>query len=177
MRAQEFIRWASAQTDDTRYELVAGEVVAMAPERLAHAQTKALVWQALHQALVGARLDCIALPDGMAVTIDDGLVYEPDALVRCGAALSPDTLTISDPVMVVEVLSPSTRARDSGAKLEDYFRLASLVHYLIVKTETRSVIHHQRQSDGGITTRILRAERLELSPPGITVDVASFFAS
>ncbi len=40
MTADEFIDWAMAQPEGQRYELVAGEVVAMAPERSAHALTK-----------------------------------------------------------------------------------------------------------------------------------------
>ena len=76
---------------------------------------------------------------------------------------------------MVEVLSPSTRARDTGAKLEDYFRLPTVRHYLIVKTESRSVIHHGRDAAGEIRTRILRGGSLELDPPGIKVTVESFF--
>ena len=175
MRADAFLAWASQQAEGQRYELVYGEVVAMAPERLAHARCKALMWQALDRAIAEAGLDCMAVPDGMAVRIADDLVYEPDALVRCGAPLSDDALEIVDPVIVVEVLSPSTRARDAGAKLEDYFRLPSVVHYLLVKTESRSVIHHRKTSPSQIATTILTGGELELSPPGIRVPVASLF--
>jgi Uma2 family endonuclease len=67
------------------------------------------------------------------------------------------------------VLSPSTRARDAGAKLEDYFRLPSLRHYLIVKTENRTIIHRARDKAGIILTRIVRAGPILLEPPGITL--------
>ncbi len=113
----------------------------------------------------------------MAVRIDDSTVYEPHALVRCGPLLDDNAVTVEDPVIVVEVLSPSTRARDSGAKLEDYFRLPSLRHYLIVKTETRKIIHHARDEAGRITTRIVGAGALDLSPPGLTIEATSFFMS
>ena len=53
----------------------------------------------------------------MAVEIDEHTIYEPDALVRCGTPLPPDAIKLNDPVIVVEVLSPSTSARDPGAKL------------------------------------------------------------
>lgn len=176
MTADEFIAWAMEQPDGQRYELVAGEVVAMSPERLAHTETKALVWLALRNAIERAGLGCQALADGVSVEIDEGTVYEPDALVRCGERLPGDTVKLSDPVIVVEVLSPSSRARDAGAKLEDYFRLASVRHYLIVKTDSRSVIHHRKDASGEIATRILRGGRLELDPPGIAVEVEAFFA-
>jgi Uma2 family endonuclease len=175
MSADEFNRWAVEQPDGTRYELAGGEMVAMAPERPAHALVKARIWRALDDAVAAAGLPCTAYPDGMAVRIDDEVVYEPDALVRCGAYLPDDAIQIVDPVILVEVLSPSTQARDAAAKLEDYFRLSSVRHYLIVKTENRSAIHHRLADDGTITTRILRGGEPEFAPPRITVSLASFF--
>ena len=175
MTSDEFIAWAIEQPKRPRYELVAGELVLMAPERAAHARVKAAVWRALDEALRAARLPCEAYPDGMAVKVDDSVVYEPDALVRCGEPLPDDAVKITDPVIVVEVLSPSSLARDTGAKLEDYFRLPSVRHYLIVKTENRTVVHHRRGTDGTIQTRIVKAGRLELDPPGVAVTVESLF--
>lgn len=175
MSSDEFLAWAMEQPDGRRYELVGGEVVAMSPERLAHTETKALVWLALRTAIERAGLDCQALADGVSVEVEEGTIYEPDALVRCGERLPGDTVKLSDPVIVVEVLSPSTRARDAGAKLEDYFRLPSVRHYLIVKTDSRSAIHHRKDASGAIETRILRGGRLDLDPPGLTVEVEAFF--
>lgn len=177
MTSDEFIAWALEQPEGRLYELVAGEVVAMAPEGSAHALIKARVWRALDEAIAATGLPCIAYPNGMAVVVDDVITYEPDALVRCGEPLPDDAVKILDPVIVVEVLSPSTRARDTGAKLEDYFRLPSLHHYLIVKTENRAVIHHRRLDEGfgTIATRIVRAGEIELIPPGLRVTVESFF--
>jgi len=57
----------------------------------------------------------------------------------------------------------------------DYFRVASIKHYLMVDTRRRSVIHHQRNDCGDITTRILNGGQLALEPPGIEVDVSGFF--
>ena len=60
---------------------------------------------------------------GMAVEIDASTLYEPDALLRCGPPPSADVVKLNDPVIVVEVLSPSTYGRDNGSKLINYFRL------------------------------------------------------
>lgn len=175
MTSDEFISWAMDQPEGERYELVAGEVVAMSPERLSHARVKHRATRALEDAIAAAGLGCEALPDGVSVEVDERTIYEPDALVRCGEPLPGDTTRLSDPIIVVEVVSPSTRARDTGAKLEDYFRLASVRHYLIVRAEARSIIHHRRDRDGAIATRIVRAGSLELDPPGIAVAVEAFF--
>lgn len=169
MTSDQFLAWAMELPKGERYELVAGEIVAMAPERSAHALTKGQVFRRLAEALEAAKLPCTAYPDGMAVEVDVRTIYEPDALVRCGARLPDDAVKITDPVIIVEVLSPSSRARDTGAKLEDYFRLASVRHYLIVKTENRTVIHHERDAAGGIVTRIIRDGSIILDPPGIVL--------
>jgi Uma2 family endonuclease len=173
---EEALAGTLAELEGERYELVAGEVVAMAPERLGHARVKHQVARCLEDAIAAAGLRCEALPDGVSVEIDEHTTYEPDALVRCGERLPDDTVKLSDPVIVVEVLPPSTRARDAGAKLEDYFRLASVRHYLIVKTDSRSVIHHRRDKAGEIGTRILRGGRLELDPPGRPGEVEASFS-
>ncbi|PPQ27170.1 Uma2 family endonuclease [Rhodopila globiformis] len=170
MTADEFIAWALAQPEGERYELVNGQIVVMAPERLAHARAKLHIARRLQDAIAAASLPCEVVIDGVAVQVDDTTVYEPDVLVRCGPPLPGETLRITDPLIVVEVLSPSSRSRDAGLKLADYFRIASLRHYLIVATETRTVIHHARDEACAILTRIIRDGALRLDPPGLWLD-------
>jgi len=175
LTADEFIAWAADQPHG-RYELAGGEVVAMAPERAGHARTKYAAAKALEAAILARGLPCEAMIDGMAVRIDDLTVYEPDALVRCGPRTPDDAMQITDPVVVVEVVSPSSRALDSGAKLSDYFRLPSVRHYLVINIDARAVTHHRSDGTGDIATRILRDGTLSLEPPGMTLAVADFFA-
>ena len=85
----------------------------------------------------------------MSVRIDDRTIYEPDTLVRCGSPLPGDAIEAPDPIIVVEVISPSSRGVDAGVKLARYFSLASVRHYLIVDTEKRIVIRHLRSVAGG----------------------------
>lgn len=174
MDADAFVAWAMDQPG--RYELAAGEVVAMSPERVRHVRAKNLCVRALERGIEAAGLNCEAFPDGMAVRVDDATVYEPDALVRCGPPLDGDEVQVTDPVVVVEVLSPSTRAIDSGAKLADYFRLPGVAHYLVVNPETYTLIHHARSGEGVIRTMILTAGEVSLDPPGMQMDVARLFS-
>lgn len=127
MPREEYRRWAEAQPSG-RFERIDGVVVAMAPERLSHADRKALAWLALRRAVAG--LPCHVYPDGVTVEVDDS-DFEPDVVLRCGEALSGDEVAVPDPVVLVEVLSPSTRDDDLTRKLVAYFRLASVRHYLI----------------------------------------------
>jgi Uma2 family endonuclease len=176
MTADEFIEWAMGLPDGERYELVGGEVVAMSPERISHARTKGQAYRALGDALRRVGLPCEALPDGVSVRVDAETVYEPDALVRCGEPLPEDAVEIGDPLIVVEVVSPSSGGRDKGAKLEDYFRLPSVRHYLILDIKRRSAIHHRRDAEGLIQSRVVRTGTLGLSPPGIEVTLDDLFA-
>jgi Uma2 family endonuclease len=175
MTATEFLAWAATLAEPWRYELVAGEVVAMPPLRSGHALVKARVWRALDDAVRAGGLPCAAYPDGMAVEIDERTVYEPDALVRCGAPLDDDAVKILDPVIVVEVLSPSSEARDAGANLADYARVPSIRHYLIVDPKSRAVVHHQVDGEAAIRTTIVRAGALTLDPPGTAITIEAIF--
>ena len=170
MTADEFIVWTLAQPEGGRFELVDGQVVAMAPERVAHVRGKQRIFRRLEDAIAAAGLGCEAFIDGVAVQVDLATVYEPDVMVRCGPRLPGETLRIVDPLVVVEVLSPASRSRDAGLKLADYFRIPSLRHYLIIATEMRTVIHHARDEAGTILTRIVRDGPVRLDPPGLVLD-------
>lgn len=169
MTSSEFVTWAMEQPKGARYELSGGAVVAMAPERFRHALAKGQLYRRLCDAVERAGVHGQVIPDGMAVMVDDDTVYEPDAQMRCGPPMPPDAVLITDPVVVIEVLSPSTGVRDSTEKLENYFRIPSVQHYLIVKPETGAIIHHKRQPDGSLLTRITHAGDIVLDPPGITL--------
>jgi Uma2 family endonuclease len=169
MTADEFIVWAMARPETEHYELMGGEIVAMAPERSAHALTKGQIYRRLAQAIEGGGLPCTVYPDGMAVRVDADTIYEPDAMVRCGDSLPGDAVVASDPLIVVEVRSPSTGPIETGIKLDGYFRIPSVRHHLIVNIQKRAIIHHQRDAAGAIGTQIIRDGRVRLDPPGIEI--------
>jgi Uma2 family endonuclease len=174
MKVPEFLEWGEVQ-EKGRYELVDGTVVAMSPERVGHVRAKQAAWLALSNAINAAKLPCEALGDGVTVVIDKHTAREPDALVQCDKPLDPDSLVSDSPVIVVEVLSPSSERSDTGEKLAEYFRVPSVRHYLIVNPFRRLVIHHARGKSSKIDTRIVESGLLELSPPGLSVPVESLF--
>ena len=128
MTVDDFLAWAEGQ--EGRWELQDGALVAMAPERAAHSETKGEVFVAPRNAIARAKAPCRAMPDGATVRIDNRTAFEPNALVYSGPRLPPGALETSGPIIGVEVLSPSTAARDHGVKLEGYFSLPSVMHYL-----------------------------------------------
>jgi len=171
---EEFRRWAEGQTQ--RYERIAGEPIAMSPERVVHVRLKARIWQALDRAIRDAGVDCEALADGVTVEIDEDTDYEPDAVVNCGPPMDPDATVAANPVIVVEVLSPATQSIDSSDKLADYFRVPSIQHYLIVRAKRREIIHHAR-SGADIVSRAINIGLIRLDPPGIAFDVDEVYGA
>ncbi len=176
MSADAFLEWAEAQSGG-RYQLIGGEIVAMAPERLEHVHVKRMVTNALEAAIAAAGLPCRAFVEGAGVKIDGSTVFEPDALVNCGPPPPRGSLIVPNPVIVVEVISPTSVARDMEVKYANYFRHPSVQHYLILFIETRLALLHSRAEDETLKSRIAReGDRLTLDPPGIEVAVSDLFA-
>lgn len=168
----EFRRWAEGQRG--RYERVAGELVAMSPERIEPIHLRNRIWAALDRAVQAANLPCEALGDGVTIEIDDDTDYEPDAVVNCGTLAPGDAVSVANPVIVVEVLSPTTQSVDLADKLADYFRVPSIQHYVIVRARRREVIHHRREGVE-IVSSVINRGTIALDPPGIVIDLADFY--
>jgi Uma2 family endonuclease len=167
MTVEEYLAWSDSQSERRRAELINGQIVAKPPERLIHSRVKGSAFLALRRAAEIADLPCEALTDGPGVRIDEHTVYEPDALVYCGAKPAPDSMLIPNPVVVVEVLSPTTRHSDTSAKLIGYFKLPSVAHYLVLDPDARTVTHYVR--DG--VPALLASGPLRLDPPGLDLTV------
>ena len=74
-------------------------------------------------------------------------------------------MEVNDPVIVVEVISPSSRGVDPARSSPAYFSLPSVRHYLIVDTDKRVVIHHHRDGKrSGSASAIVREDQLSLDP-------------
>ena len=172
MNVDEYLAWSEANPG--RYELVQGEVYAMTPERVLHAEVKAAAYVALRRGIRAAALPCRAMPDGMTVRVDTRTAYEPDALVYCGPRRDSNSVEIPNPIIVVEVSSPSTRRTDTSEKLTGYFRVPSIQHYLMIDPDRRVVIHHHRTGNA-IETTFVQDGTLALDPPGLELSVASLF--
>jgi Uma2 family endonuclease len=173
MTVPEFLAWSAGQPETDRYELVDGKVVAMSPERNRHNLVKLEVAVALRDAVHRAGLRCTVFTDGASVAIGERTVREPDAAVQCGGEVDLDSMLIDAPSIVVEVVSPSSERDDVQSKFVDYFAVPTIRHYLIVFSEKRTVVHHRRNDQGTIDTRILQDGEIVLDPPGMTVAVAA----
>lgn len=173
----EFLAWDEARGITARVEFHGGQVYTMQQETLRHNFAKASIFaQFLGQLGFGGT--CYPIADGMRVRTPAGSRYEPDASIRCGDRLGGEISEIDDPVVVVEVLSPSNSRIAMIVKQENYFSCKSLVHFLQVDPKERLFFHTVRgpAPDRYLTT-VLRGGTLALDPPGVTLDLDAVLAA
>lgn len=122
MTVDEFLDWAQAQPRG-RFELIAGEIVEKLRERVLHARTKLEVALVLRQALAAAGLSGYQVyPEGMTVRVDVETAFEPDCALEARGLTPDDAVELTAPLLVVEVLSPSTSSVDGAASSPDISR-------------------------------------------------------
>ena len=176
MTVDEFLVWA--MTRPGKYELIDGVVFQMSPERVRHLKAKGAAYLALCAAI--RKLDQAAptlhvLPDGATVRINKTTAYQPDVLVYGGPEQNDDSIEILTPLIVVEVVSPSSKDGDTGFKFEGYMSLPSVQHYLILEADKKAVLHYRRKSKTHFETMPVTDGIVRLDPPGLEIPVADFF--
>ena len=150
---------------EDRHEYWDGEILAMGGASPTH---NSICWNLagnLHPQLAGSR--CRGFANDMPVHLPNlnRYVY-PDVVVVCGEPIyeQGDLEVLTNPTLVIEVLSPSTEERDRGVKLFGYRGLPSLSSCLLVAQDRIWVEHWTRQDDG----RWLVAE---IDDPAATLDL------
>lgn len=168
-----FDAWETKQPGS--WELHDGVPVLMAPERADHVRLKFQCCLALRNALRAKRLPCEALIDGLTVPGPGARRFKPDVVVTCGERLPGDALVVESPVILVEVMSPSTQNDDTGIKLESYFALPSVQHYLVLSTQVQRIIHYSRSGEGRLLAGLHATGVVELPHPGVAVLVDEIY--
>jgi Uma2 family endonuclease len=147
LSAADFLAWDATQT--TRHEFVRGEVFAMAGAGERHVTVALNVAMALRQHLAGTPCRTFITDMKLRVEAADAFFY-PDVMVTCSPRDAEQSHTKSEPVLLVEVLSPATAAFDRGDKFAAYRSLASLREVLLVDPDLRRCDLFRRQVvDGG----------------------------
>lgn len=176
LTVDEFLDWSVLQPKG-RYELQDGRVIMQQAQNVGHLRTKKRILNVLDAAIKQAGVSLYAMPNGATVRIDSRTAYEPDALVAPLPMPDDTSLEISNPVIVVEVLSPSSVKRDLKDKVIGYFKVASVVHYLVLDPEEKELVWHRRAERGNLAQpQIMTEGILRLDPPGIELDVAEIFS-
>lgn len=160
-----------------RHEFLGGAVYAMAGGTPEHGALAAAVMGELRSALAGK--PCRVYSSDVRVSIrPTGLATYPDASVVCGRLETdpedPDAIT--NPLLVVEVLSDSTEAYDRGAKAAHYRRLPSLREYVLLSQDEPHIEIYRRLGPNRWELVEARAgDRLALDSLGIELDVSALY--
>ncbi|MGY2051158.1 Uma2 family endonuclease [Methylobacterium sp. JK268] len=174
MRFADFLAMIRARPDAERWELLDGEPVLMAPPSERHQQIVSNLVRAVGP--LADRLGCRALPGlGLRNDFADDFAPIPDLVVRCGP-LSADGYA-RDPLVVAEVLSPSTMHNDRGRKAAFYQSLQTLRTFLIVYSDEPRVEVWSRGNAPDWTPRVLGLDdTIDLPDLGGRVPVAALYA-
>ena len=118
---------------DIKHEFFNGEIFAMVGAKINHVRINANLTGELRNQFKGNKSTCEVLPNDMRVKIETGYVY-PDIAISCGDAEFEDNEfdTLTNPVVIIEILSDSTEAFDRGKKFAYYRAIPTLKEYILV---------------------------------------------
>ena len=158
MRLAEFLQWDDGT--DRRYELVDGIAVMMAPSLEAHGELAAALG-----AEIRARLQppCRVISEaGIVIPDRADTYYVADLAVTC-VPREPGRRMVVEPILVVEVLSPSTGQVDRWRKVADYRSLPSVQEILVLFSDERRVEVQRRTPDGWRVEDLIGQAEIALS--------------
>ena len=134
---------------ETKNEYIDGQVVAMAGASERYNRLVANLIIALGTQLRGQ--SCRVYPSDLKVQMPGGRRYfYPDVSVICGPAAFVDEQqdVVTNPVVIIEVLSDATAAVDRGLKLQSYIQIPTLEDYLLVSQDMELIERYSRGDDG-----------------------------
>jgi Uma2 family endonuclease len=147
MTEAEYLAFADEQ--DIKYEYANGEVLAMAGASMNHNTIAGNTIFTLRGQLRGK--GCVVHPSDTRVHIASKNTYRyPDVTVFCGDSVYVEgrTDTITNPVLLVEVMSPGTAFKDHNVKLAEYIDIETLEAYVLIAQDEPHVQVYRRQAAG-----------------------------
>jgi Uma2 family endonuclease len=172
MTRDQFFDWAEAQ--GARHEFDGSQPVAMTGGNLNHNQIALNIHVALRSRLKGGPCRSFGMDAGVA-TVGD-IVRYPDGVVSC-VKFSGTGRLVPDPVIVFEVISPTSGHMDRIVKLAEYASVASIRRYVIVESASMGLTVHERQAAGQRWTVAPAAsgDRLLLPEIGLEIPVDELY--
>ena len=142
---EKYLAWEASQME--KHEYVAGEVFAMGGASRRHVTVSGNLFAALDEALTGT--PCRAYMADMKIELAATRSYfYPDVFATCSPDDHRAEQTMSYPVLVAEVLSPSTAAYDRGDKFSAYRSLPTLKEYLLIDPDQQQLELFRKGADG-----------------------------
>lgn len=143
---KDYLDWEEKQS--IKYEYIDGEVFAMRGGTIPHNDLAVNLTTALKNHLRGKGCK-VSMADAKVGVSERGPFHYPDVMVTCDERDRRAIRVIYYPCLIVEVLSPSTEAKDRGKKFQNYRRISTLKEYVLISSEQK-VIECFRLNEKGV---------------------------
>jgi len=169
MSLDEFLAWERDQSE--RYEYAGGVITMMTGGSLDHSTIASNLWTALRDQLRGTT--CRAFRGDSKIIANHSIRY-PDLSVTCTQVRGTDDLVL-DPILIIEVISPSTEREDRGRKKFDYFATPSIRQYALIEQDERRIDLYTRTGASWIDEVIEGEAVLNLSSIGVEISLDTIY--
>ena len=164
--------------DQRHYQLFDGVIVAMAPPATPHQVIAARLGGEIYASLNATRPGCVLR--AQAGIAPQGLRgrdhFETDLTVSCSPLNPDDRGIVADPVLIVEILSPSTDRDDVFVKLPAYQRISSLWEILYVETErVGATVYRRTEGDWQVIELAGHETQLQLETVGLDIALGTLY--
>lgn len=139
------------EASESRYEYVHGQIFSMAGSSKNHNRISGNLFADIHAKLRGKQKKCDTFISDVRLEIENfKLYYYPDVLVSCNENDWEDEKAVTSPILVAEVLSTSTAAKDTSEKLIAYLQIPTLQYYLVISQEKVEIAFYERTEHGWV---------------------------
>jgi len=179
MTCEQFLEWTDARVaslpyDEPKWELFDGIPEMQEHETWRHARAKLSLTIAIRDAIERAALSLEIAVDGLGVRIGPKESYQPEAVIFPRGLIGETDRYAPQPIIVIEVLSPSTRNKDLKIKALGYAQVLTIAYYLVIDPETREVLCYRRRGNALVPAEQPQTSgMLRLDPPGLALDVGT----
>ena len=170
MTLAEFLAWEERQ--DLRYEFDGFQPEAMTGGTVGHAAIQANLAIALGGRLRGK--PCRFYGSDLKIQVADDHIRYPDGMVVC-SDVDQRAKVIQDPVVIFEVLSPSTAGKDRIVKAREYQATPSVQRYVMLEQDRIGATVHGRAADGWSVVVLKEDDTLALPEIGLSIPLAEFY--
>lgn len=163
---------------DCKFEYCRGHVYAMSGASYAHVIVQSNLIRHLGNRL--AETTCSAVGSDLRVYVEASDLYTyPDVSIVCGPAAMNRRMAATNPKVIFEILSPSSRVYDAVGKFGLYQRIATLEEYILAEQDSFLIERYRRLADGQWELTRYEGEDavLELASVGITVPLREIYAN
>jgi Uma2 family endonuclease len=161
---------------EIKHEYIGGDIVAMAGAEPEHNLIAGNIRDALASAL--SERPCRIFSSDQRVFVEAvGEYFYPDVVLTCvdPAYVDPRPRSLTNPQVIVEVLSDSTERKDRGEKWLAYQTIPTLTDYVMVASTRRKLEHYHRLPDGSWTLRVLQDEGTCTLANGVVLELSKLY--